>query len=273
MKVKYSVFPASQHWDKALDDVSAAPSEVENVRLVAGARNIDALYMLSSLKTLWCFDVDAKSLSAISDCVQLEAIYLENVKTSDLSPLRKLRNMKILSLETCSKIESLTFLAEHRSLSSLAIIHFKNVHDLTPLAELESLRELVIAGSMWTRMQVDSFLPLKALTNLEFLHLTNIKAKDESLAPLHSLKKLKQLDIANFYPMSEFAILSSALSETNCAWLEPFFPIKYKNCKKCEGKTIVTLTGKRKPQLCENCDKKRLSKHVQDWRKFIAESV
>src|SRR5205823_12591042 len=151
-----------------------------------------------------------------------EALYIENIKTETLGALKKLTNLRVLGVETCSRVASLAAFSDLQSLSGLAITHFKNVHNLDPLGNLRELRALADSGSMWTRMQVDTFRPLEQLENLELLHLTNIKTEDESLRPLAGLQNLKQLDIANFYPMSEFAWLSQRLRKTECMWFQPF---------------------------------------------------
>ena len=190
---------------------------------------------------------------------------MRDIKAEDFGCLKDLTNLRILSLETCSKAKSLAAFSGLETLSGLAITHFKNVHDLGPLAKLKSLKALAVSGSMWTRMKVDSFKPIEELKNLELLHLTNIKAEDESLRPLGELQRLKHLDIANFYPMSEFAKLSQKLRATECTWFQPYIEIKHMECKKCGGATMVMLTGKRKPTLCSHCDNKKLEKHVRDW--------
>ena len=79
-------------------------------------------------------------------------------------------------------------------------------------------------------MKVASFAPLGHLQDLEFLHLTNIKADGESLNPLSTLTHLKQLDLAKFYPMSEFAQLSRKLQTTHCTWFYPFVSMKSMDC-------------------------------------------
>lgn len=68
-------------------------------------------------------------------------------------------------------------------------------------------------------MRVSTLEPLEELRRLELLHLTNIKAEDESLRSLERLTNLRNLDLANFYPMREFARLSQRLQSTECTWL------------------------------------------------------
>lgn len=271
MDTLHSIFPFRREWPPAIDDVAKAPPDAVDLRLVSGARNIAKLPSFKNLKSLWCFDIDGAKLRSICDCASLESLYIDNVKTANISGLNKLANLGVLGLEACFKAVSLEDLSELKSLSGLAVIHFKNVRDLGPLAKLDSLRALAVAGSVWTRMRVASFDPLGQLGGLELLNLVNTKAEDESLRPLGGLRKLKRLDIANFYPTSEFAWLSRRLPTTECAWFRPFVEMKRSECKKCGRDAMVLLTGKRKPMLCRFCDKTALEKHVLEWNKLTRE--
>lgn len=265
MDALHSIFPARRTWPSAIADVAAAPQDVTEIRLVAGARNFDRLRTYTKLEALWCFDINGNALEAICACTSLKSLYIENLKTDDLRSLRNLRRLEILGIETGSKVRSFVELSELRSLWGLALTHFKNVHDLTPLSDLGALRALAVAGSMWTRMRVASWWPLERLKQLEYLHLTNIKADDESLKPLGQLAMLRQLDIANFYPMKEFAWLAQRLKLTECTWFNPYVAVKHSACKKCGEHSMLMLTGKRKPMLCLRCDGKRIDKHLVEW--------
>lgn len=256
-------------WPVAIDNVSKAPPQTSRIRLIPGARGFETLPSYKNLKALWCFQINEKKLRSISECTSLESLYMENIKTANLGYLKQLTNLRLLTVESCSKVTSFEVLGELQSLSGLAIIHFSNVHNLDPLTELGSLRALAVAGSMWTRMKVESFRPLDGLKNLELLHLTNIKASDESLRPLGGLRNLKYLDIANFYPMSEFAWLSQQLKTTECTWFRPYVEMTHAECKKCKNATMVLLTGKRKPTLCSRCNQKRLERHVLEWNELV----
>jgi hypothetical protein len=269
----YSIFPLRREWPPAVDDVAKAPPDTRSIRLISGARGFDKLPSYRNLKALWCFNINENRLRSICGCTSLESLYIENIKTENLCCLRELTNLRLLGLESCSRATSLEVVSKLRSLSGLAITHFKNVHDLGPLAELSSLRTLAVAGSMWTRMRVNSFKPLEGLRNLELLHLTNIKAEDESLRPFGGLRNLKHLDLANFYPMSEFAWLSQRLRRTECTWFQPYIEMKHIECNKCKKETKVLLTGKRKPTLCSQCDKKALEKHVRDWNELAEKAA
>lgn len=269
----YALFPGRRKWPAALDDVAKAPPDAPAIRLVSGAQGIEKLPSYRNLKALWCFDVNESKLEAICGCISLESLYIENLKTGALDSLGKLTNLRVLGVESCSKVTSLAAFGNFQSLSGLAITHFKNVHDLEPLSSLRSLRAIAVAGSMWTRMNVDTLKPLAPLGNLELLHLTNMKATDESLRPLAELQRLKQLDIANFYPMREFAWLSQRLRATQCSWFQPFIEMKNSWCKKCKKGTMVILTGSRKPMVCNRCGRKALEEHVREWNELTQQAA
>ena len=106
-----SIFPARCEWDRALDDASTAPADAVRIRLVSKAKNIDKLATFPRLKSLWCFDISAPQLETICSCASLESLYIDNVRTDDLSGFRRLRKLKVLGLERCSKVSSLADLA------------------------------------------------------------------------------------------------------------------------------------------------------------------
>jgi hypothetical protein len=264
MRPSESLFPARGEWPPASEDVATIPASASRVRLVQGAKNLSHLPRLTNLKKLWCFGIDEPGLAFIARCTSLESLHIETIKGSRLDMLGALAQLKVLSLETCPSVTDLEQLGDLSRLEGLALIHFKNVHDLGPLATLSMLRALAVSGSMWTRMRVNSFEPLRGLSALRFLQLANIKSDDERLDPIGALIGLDRLDLANFYPMAEFAHLSKKLSGTTGAWLRPYesFPLP---CKTCGNASMVMLTGKRKGTLCTHCDAARLQKHLRDW--------
>jgi Leucine-rich repeat (LRR) protein len=263
-----SIFPARCSWPAAIRDVREAPQEATAIRLVSKAKNIRELPRRPALKALWCFDIDTLALDAIGECHNLESLYIETLRVDDLSALLRLKNLKTLNLDTCSRVTSIPNLESLQSLRGLAISHFSNVHDLSPLTKLRNLTALAVSGSMWTRMTVQSFQPLSSLKDLEFLHLTNIKAEDGSLEPLHGLTKLGQLDIANFYSIREFALLSRSLGSTTCTWFSPIVEINHTKCPKCLGSKVM-LSGKGSSTACPQCQARKVEAHLSKWREAL----
>jgi len=235
------------------------------------AKGFERLKHFESLDSLWCFDIDQKSLENICKCESLENLYIGNLKVSDISCIRELRRLKVFRLERCSKIVSLNQFADLQTLEVLGISGFKNVHAIDPLSKLERLQELEVSGTMWTAMEIDSLVPLSDLHNLVFLDLCNLRARDGSLSPLSGLHMLEGLIVTNRFPMGEYAKLSTHLKNVDCHSLRPYFETGM-YCKKCKKNSLVILTGKGTSSLCKNCDAGRLERHVVEFQR-IADTV
>lgn len=260
-----TIYPATLDWPTAVDDLDKVERTTTRIRLVSGAKGFDKIAEFTQLEALWCFGIDQKKLIYISECSSINSLYLDyNLKAADITCLLRLPHLRVLTLDSCSKISSLAQVAAFKNLVALAIINFKNVHDVDPLTELTNLRELAIDGSIWTRMKIKTLAPLHSLSRLEYLSLTNTKVLDESLAPLSNLSNLKRVDIANFYPSEEFAKLSAKLLNAECQWFVPYIKTTL-TCPKCQVGQRVMLTGKGKPMLCQHCDVERLAHFVKEF--------
>jgi hypothetical protein len=233
--------------------------------LKARASGVRDLPLLHDLKSLWCFNVGESELEAIGRCTSLESLYIDGLRADSIRALLGLGRLRILSLENCSKIASIPDLEPLQNLRGLSLSNFSKVHDLGPLGRLHRLVALAVSGSMWKTMTVASFSPLKALTELRWLHLTNIKVADESLEPLQGMLKLKRLEIANFYSTREFARLAVALASTECTWFKPIVDINFAQCGQCGGRKVM-LTGKGASSLCPNCKSARINAHIAEWK-------
>lgn len=262
MRSEYDVFPAWMEWPEAAHNVAQVAPDTERLRLVSKVLGFDKLASLKHLKELWCFDITDERLTSLRECTSLRSLFIEGFGSANLSVFGDFSNLEVLSLEDCSRVTNVGALQLCSRLRGLGITNFKNVHSVSEIANLKELRVLAIAGSMWTRMKIRTLDPLSELAELEDLDLSNLKVEDESLRPLGKLVKLKSLNIANFYPTEEFAWLSGRLKNTKCTWFSPYIGFEYAPCKKCGQTTMVMLTGKRKPNLCKQCDSARLAKHV-----------
>src|SRR5687768_17 len=150
------LFPAKCTWPDAIDDVRQAPRDAGAIRLRAKAKGIEELPLYAGLKSLWCFDIDARALEAIGQCSALESLYIENLRTDDVRALLGLGRLQVLSIEGCSRIASIPDFEALRNLRGLAISHFSKVHDLAPLGRLRNLTALAVSGSLWKKMTVAS---------------------------------------------------------------------------------------------------------------------
>jgi len=266
------IFPLGLNWSTAADTLDDVPVDTTSLRLTASTRNFRRLHDFTQLKSLFCFNINPRALEHIGDCPSLENLFIEGLKSESIVPLRKLKSLKVLSIETCATIDSLVEFSRLHGLEGLSMGHFRNVHVLDPLAELVNLEQLAVAGSMWTRMKVESLRPLASLRRLKYLHLTNLKSVEESLRPIAEMIDLELLEIANFYPTEQFAWLSGRLKNTECIWFKPYAQLPF-DCKRCQQRTMVMLSGKGKPKLCTSCDAERLERHIAVFNEIAAKAA
>ena len=267
-----TILPSRLDWPDAVRDIRPIRKDRKRLRLVAGATGLERLDQFPQLEALWCFGINQEALAYICKCASLESLYIDTLKSDQFGCILNLRSLKVLSIDSCSKIDSLGELSDLRNLEGLAILNFRNVHGVSPLSKLTNLQQLAIAGSIWTRTKIKSLKPLSSLRNLKYLHLTSLKAEDESLKPLAELYQLEKLEIANYYPMEEFAWLSGRLKNTKCTWFRPYIEATFE-CSKCGEHTLVMLTGKGKPNLCKECDGKRLERHIAEFERIAANAA
>jgi hypothetical protein len=258
-----SIYPSRYEWPIISRDLATVPRNATKVKLVIKAVGYELLREFESLESLWCYGIDQRKLEQIVSRVSLRELYLDwYLRITDVGPLKKLTQLKVLRFDSCSNIKSLEQVGELDNLVGLAIENFKNVHNIKPLSNLTNLKDLAVEGSIWTRMKIESLAPLTNLTTLEFLGLTSLKVLDESLEPLANLKNLKRLNLANAYPFEEFARLAARLPGTECQWFVPYISTTL-TCQNCKSANRVILTGKGKSHLCPHCNEKRLGQHVE----------
>jgi hypothetical protein len=267
------VFPALAGFPSAVVDVATAARDATALRLVSKVQDLALLSQFPRLERLWCFDLDAKGASIVGSLTTLRRLYVEGIRLPSLTALAGLTELDVFSVEDCTRVASLDELTPFSGVRALGIKHFPKVRSLEPLIRFDSLRALVVAGSMWTRMTVETLEPLAQLRGLHYLHLTNLKASDESLEPLATLTELETLDLPNFYPMEEFARLSARLRKTQCGWFHPFVPLRSTSCPTCGQASLLMLTGKGKPTLCGSCDATRVRKHEEHFKEVASKAA
>ena len=123
------IYPSRHAWPISTANLDDAPHNAERIRLVNRGTGFDKLSEFKSLSALWCYGIDQKKLTHISECTSLCNLYLDyQLRIDDLLPLQRLPRLDVLRLDSCSKITSLQRLSDLKQLTGLAIENFKNVH-------------------------------------------------------------------------------------------------------------------------------------------------
>jgi Leucine-rich repeat (LRR) protein len=181
---------------------------------------LERLPPLTKLRHLMGAELKEQHFEIICTASQVTHLELNVRPVKSLAPLSGLSNVKVLSLYENTKLTSLAGVESLQNLQILSLANFAVAVSLEPLASCKSLRSLWLSGTTWTAMRVPSLLPLAGLANLERLMLPSVRVKDRKLAPLHSLTKLAETKLPNFFPASEFAALAAAVPGARGKWLE-----------------------------------------------------
>ncbi len=156
---------------------------------------------------------------------------------NDLTPIRKLRRLKILDLSR-TRIKRMPRLQELTNLKHLSLSH-TNVSELGSISLPPNIVKLDLSFT-----DVEDLTPLSKLKKLQELNLRETKVKD--LLPLVKLKELKNLDIRqtevkNAAPLAELPNLKELMvfRQVKLAALEKKFVIE-----KSEWDTKISIKGK-----------------------------
>lgn len=236
----------------------------ENQKKKVIAAWLKILPTLSNLKRLCVWShVTQPLFDAICEVTSLEALQIKWSSVRNLDAIRRLRALKVVSIGSSTRVESIEPLAELPSLELLEIENFRLVSDFSPLLRLRSLRDLSVTGSMWSKQAVASLQPFAEMTWLKSLCVDTSNVS--SIRELAALTNLESLGVGGRLPYSEYAWLAAKMPNTECQWFQPFLDLSdsgYSPCKSCGRMSMVMVTGKGKPVLCRHCDEARLAKHV-----------
>lgn len=166
--------------------------------------------------------VNQAFLDELSELGGLVELKLEIVSAVDLSPISRLKNLRILRLLNVSKITNFDSVLELPRLEGLYIENANHLHTLDFLGGLQHIRRLGVEGGMYKIRRLASLAPLAKLKGLEELYLSSISLDDEVLSYLTYLPSLKILRCARFAPKSEFDKLRSFMPHLECDWCDKY---------------------------------------------------
>ena len=178
-----------------------------------------------------------KTLPTILSRLQVEALWLYEVRGSDISLIRNLTRLKHLRIEWAIKINDLEPIRSLINLETLFLSDTPKIPSLDPIASLTKLDHVTFQGGVWNRNTIQSLQPIASLQNLKQLELANLKVLDGSLHPLRPCMALKKLEISNQFSVEEFTYLAAVRSDIDCDLFQPWVPLMDDR---------VMLTGKRK---------------------------
>jgi len=156
-------------------------------------RNIDTLFDLETLQSLWLDELKLKDYSRLKNLTDLRELYIGNSpiptldvlsemlalerlslvncrKISDFSPISLFKRLKYLDLRGCSKLESIDFVSQLKKLEHLVLGHSGSIRSIKPLSNCLSLKIAALPNI------IDGDLSsLEDLSNLNTLFIQNRK--------------------------------------------------------------------------------------------------
>ena len=152
------------------------------------ASSLDALRSLKLLEELFVISA-VKDIDVVADLPQLRVLNIEYAQVTDLSPLSKATNLRVLRLGNNERLVDLSPLGNLRALEELHLNGPTGVKTLESIARLTSLRELHVHGGP-ALVNVDAVAGMK---NLE--QLTLVLGAGAKLPALAGHTKLKVLHV------------------------------------------------------------------------------
>ena len=198
---------------------------------------------------------------------QLRAIrFFKNKFIEDLSLLGTLPQLEYVYFFANQRVTALWDMTENESLTGLCIEDFSRLSSIKGIERAPILKEFRIGNAIWSKMVVDSLMPL-ANTGVERLSFTGRAIADNDLSFVEQLPHLKVFDFA-----------AHLFTTEQVAWIVANFPqvegfaLKHKyDCELFESNENlvnvpgVMIVGKRKPALKIKGNEVKIEKYVQTF--------
>jgi Leucine-rich repeat (LRR) protein len=220
MRRKYGLELDWENVPECVSVLDGISKDASFLRLYREGNSHRGLGAFTSITHLVISKVNQECIAEIALLKNLEFLYIEGCTAADLAPLSGCSHLRHLTIKGASKVANLDWLVPLVGLVSLGLESFKLIDDVSALSNLGGLTALALEGGMYKPQKIHSLLPISSLTQIEALFLTNCRVSTDGLRPLHSLCRLKHLDIAAFYEDVEFLELKRALPDLSCDWFD-----------------------------------------------------
>ncbi|WP_375577827.1 leucine-rich repeat domain-containing protein [Marivirga tractuosa] len=128
------------------------------------------LHDLAAIKSIVIVDEEITDLSALSQFVYLQELYLERVGLENLESISAVKDVKILSIKE-SPLKDLEPLNQLYELEKL-ILDFTAVDNLKPIEEIQSLEHLSLAGT-----QIKNLKGIESIISLKYLDISSTQVR------------------------------------------------------------------------------------------------
>lgn len=252
-----------------ITDLNDFDKNEKSLHMSVSAKNIERLKELS-IENLWLIGANDKELRKILPLVNLKYLNLYQVLAKDLTILETLDKTETIILNWNTKSTALWDISRNRGLKTLEITDFSKLEEIDQLSLATQINDLTLGGGHDKPLKIKSINPLKNLTNLSTLSLTNLKIADDTLQPLGHLRNLETLFLPNQFETKEYAWLATRLPKTKC---KMFQATNSCNIVGADNKTVwdTMVTGRKKSFLLSTKDQAKIDKHIKDFEKLKTE--
>ncbi len=211
-----------QEWPDCIQSITELQKGVENVHFYREKKSYKGLANFTSIRKLLAKQVDQNFLDEIGSLRALEYLEIEVLTAGDLTPLKKLSNLRVLKIDSIRKAIDFDPLTKIGSLEKLFIQNATNLESLEFLSTAHNLVAIGIEGGMYKKQKIKSLKPLACLNKLEALFMTSVQLEDKTLDYLSSIPSLIYLGSARFAPKSNFLKLRQLMPNLVCNWCEAY---------------------------------------------------
>lgn len=252
-----------------ITDLNDFDANEKSLHMSVSAKNVGRLKELD-IENLWLVGANDKELRKILPLVNLKYLNLYQVLAKDLTVLEILDKTDTIILHWNTKATSLWDISKNINLKTLEITDFSKLEVIDQLSFATQIDSLTLGGGHGKPLKIKSLNPLKDLTNLRYLGLTNLRIEDDTLQPLGQLKDLETLEISNQFETKEYAWLAIRLKNTKC---KMFKATNSCNIVGADNKTVwdTMVTGRKKSFLLSTKDQAKIEKHIKDFEKLKTE--
>ena len=223
-------------------------------------------------------DLDLRNIGgiaweAILSICKSKRLRLYHVKIPSLSGVERLRDTSRLSMVWANQISSLDSVFQMTWLTSLSVSDFRLLKSIEGIGKLECLESLHLSGNLGSLsppLRMDSIRPISALQNLRELTVQNVRLENDDITFLAQLPKLNRLVLSSTFDWKQFAFLAKRLNGQLEVPITASTKMKMP-CRSCGG-SLSLFIGKRRPLLCESCDRKRFEKLTRQFEEQVAVS-